>query len=239
MNSELILPKLDLEELQKKADIAAMKGATETINEFYSGYNSPYKKAIEEQLKKHELSSNIALPDIVAIINESLSREIDIIANTAISKTFIPLVQKFLTREEKEINFSDFLKEFIECTNSKDYDDYSVEITRKEKYDWLEILISCKGKEYNLTFHLDWNSKKEVVTKYQLLSLPYSEAKYQPMVKLTVEGGTIELPFTRDILQDDFMSYIARLIMANTKITMDCNHFTEEMFENDDDCHCH
>jgi hypothetical protein len=47
-----ILPVLNTEVLQEKATEFAMKGAIESIKEFYSGYNSPFRKQIEEQLNK-------------------------------------------------------------------------------------------------------------------------------------------------------------------------------------------
>lgn len=238
-NEKKIIPELDMEKLQAKANEYAMQGATESIREFYSGYNSPYRKAIEENLIKQEIGTNFDLPNIIAAINDSLSKEIDAIANAAISKTFIPLVHKFLTREKKEINFSDILKEFIEATDAKEIDDCSVELKHRTEYGWIEVILyGGKEKEYNLTLHSDHNSRKEEVKKYKILSLPYDHSTYKQTMRLSVEGGTLELPFTRDILHDDFVSYIARLIMSGSKITMDCTDFREDMFPEDNECHC-
>lgn len=235
----VIIPQLDMQKLQDEANKFAMQGAVKSIEEFYSGYNSPYRKALEEKLIKTEIGANFDLPNIIAAINDSLSKEIDAIANTAISKTFIPLVHKFLTREKKEINFSDVLKEFIEATDSKDMDDCSVEIVKNDRHDWLDLtLYGCKEKQYRLTLHSDYRSRQEQVKKYQFLSLPNNYNDYKQTMKLSIEGGTLELPFTRDILHDDFVSYIARLIMAGSLITMDCTDFNEDMFPREDECHC-
>ena len=58
-------------------------------------------------------------------------------------------------------------------------------------------------------------------------------------MKLSVENGvTLELPFTKDILKDEFMSYIARLVMSGSLIILDVEDFDDWMFPEDDGCHC-
>ena len=142
------------------------------------------------------------------------------------------MVQKFLTREAKELNFSDILKEFIEITDCE-YDDCSVEVAENKSYGWLDITLSSGEKEYKLTLHKDYEDK----TKYSIHSLPGDYSKGNSTMKLTVDGAELEMPFTRDVLQDNFVSFVARLIIANTKITMDCKEFHENMFPQDE-CHC-
>src|SRR5690606_11147379 len=100
MSTETITPVLDLDFLQKKANEHAMKGAEEAIKEFYSSWNSPYRKAIEQNLINKGVDNNFDIPDIIAVLNQKISNEIDLIANTAISKTFIPFVKEFLIREK-------------------------------------------------------------------------------------------------------------------------------------------
>jgi hypothetical protein len=240
MNKPEILPELNLETLKEKANEFAMKGAIETIKEYYSGYNSPFRKAIEEELTKTRIGFGIDLPDIIALINESLSKEIDLIANTAISKTFVPLVQRFLVREEKEMKFSEILKEFIKNTGSKSNDDCSIEMNKNYSYGWYDIELCANERSYKLTLHEEsrLRSESQEKQKYQFLSLPYDHNKYAPTMKLHVEGGVIlEMPFTKDVLHDDFTSFIARLIIAQTKITIDYQDFSEEMFP-EEECHC-
>lgn len=230
-----MLPTLDMEVLREKVNQAAMKGALASIEEFYTGWNSPFRKEIDNHLKLQELSySALCLPNIIGIINESLTNEIDLIANQAISKSFLPMVQRFLVRENKEINFSSILKEFIEATESK-YDD-SCEVTiKKSVHQWLDINISCEKRSYNMTFHLDYQSEKQGINKYQILRLPdYPDSfnRSNQTMKLCIDGATLEMPFTKDILKDPFTSYIARLIMGCSLITMDVNDFQDDMFTN-------
>lgn len=237
MQTEHILPVLDNDVLKEKANEFAMKGALKSIEEFYTGYNSPYRKAIDEELGKTKIGSGIQLPDIIAIINGAISKEIDTIANTAVSKTFVPLVQRFLTREEKEMGFSEILKKFINCTEPKYPEDCQLELKEDSMFEWLNLRLSCNDKTYVLTLHSDWDTRKGPIKKYICLSLPHDEAKHRETMKLSIDGGTLELPFTRDILQDRFISFIARLVIGKTMVTMDCHDFSDEMFPRDE-CHC-
>ena len=147
-----LIPTIDPEVLQEKVNQAAMKGALSTIEEFYSGYNSPFKKAIKEDLESKEIRHTFELPDIIATINDSLTTEIDRIANIAISKSFVPLVKRFLTRTDDEIKFSDILKQFIESFPNSDRDYFDVSIKRHEKYSWLSITVSSEDKRYDYGF---------------------------------------------------------------------------------------
>jgi hypothetical protein len=233
-----ILPVLSTEVLQEKATEAAMKGAIQSIEEYYTGWNSPYKKMIEEQLSKTEISANLNLPDIVSIINESLSKEIDLIANTAVAKTFIPLVQRFLVREEKEVNFSEILKKFIEVSGAENSYDCEVDI-KESTHGWLDIELTSEDQSYSVTLHQDYKSRNEEVKKYCILSLPSekpSNTYYSQTMKVSLDGVTLEMPFVKDVLQDEFVSYIARLVMGKCLITMDCDSFDEDMFERDECC---
>lgn len=234
-----ILPVIDTAILQEKANEYAMKGAMESMKEFYTGYNSPYRKAIDEQLKKHEIGFPLTLPDIIGVINDSLAKEVDELANAAIAKTYVPLVRQFLLRIPKEIKFSDILKEFVEITD-KDYSSYELSIQEKDpKYGWLSVEVSCDEHSYSFTLHVDHESKKQGKEKYQLLSLPNeytSKDIYGQKMTLSVDGAKLEMPFNRDILKDKFNLYLSRIVLSDSLITMDCQEFERDMFP--ERCHC-
>lgn len=233
-----ILPVLDMETIQAKANEFANKGAIESIKEYYSGYNSPFRKKIEEELKKIEVGTGIQLPDIIALINKSLSAEIDAIANEVVSQSFVPLVKKFLTHADAEMKFSDVLKEIILISEIKDLEDCEIEIT-ESSYKWLDVVIMVKDKEYKVTLHEDWDTRKDEKKKYQFLSLPRADSDYgKKTMKLYLEDKVaLELPFMPDVLKDPFNSFIARLVIGKTKITMDCREFDEDMLP-EHECHC-
>jgi len=227
-----IVPTIDVEKLQQAANEYALKGAIEVIKEYYSGYKSPYKEAIQKQLDEKGVSVHIELPDIIGILNQKLSHEIDKIANTALAKTYIPLVQNMLVREEKEVKFSDILRAFIRETDSEINDGCYVEIEKHEKYSWLSINIGNNDIKYDLTLHLDHNDKKT----YWIGTLPHDfqpSHRYSKMTLTIADNTKLEMPFMPDVLSDKFVSYIAKLIIGECRITMDRNDFEDEMFNKD------
>lgn len=232
-----ILPVLDTEKLQEMANEYAMKGAIKSIEEYYSGYNSPFRKAIDENLAEKGTSIFLELPDVLALINQGLSTEIDKIVNTSIAKTFIPKVTSLLTRAEKEINFSDILKAFIEETDAENPDDCDIEFNSDNAHGWLNIKLTHQRTSYHFTLHLHDKSKNESQKKYWIGSLPYSDGRNDYKMSVIIdEGRKIEMPFTKDILSDKFVSFIARIVLAHSLITIDADYFSEDMFP--ERCHC-
>lgn len=242
-NNLQILPVLDTELLKEKANQAAMSGALKSIEEYYTGYNSPYRKAIEEELKKQEIGSGIELPNIISLINDHLTKSIDEIANTAVAKTFVPLVNRFLTPAPKEVKFSDVLKEFISKYEYEDKDRYDFEcsVSKHREYSWLDVNISCDEEVYKLTLHENHRGrdKQNEPATYRFLSLPYNHgsSKTGQQMRLKVDNVTLELPYTPDVLLDKFISYIAGLIIGSSIITLDTREFEDDMFP--EPCHCH
>lgn len=247
METSIILPVLNTEELQKKANDYAQKGAEEALKEFYTGYSSPYKKAISENLENKGLDHSFNIPDIIGVLNQKFSEEIDLIANTAIAKSFVPMLKEVLTREDAEIKFSDILKKFIEVTNfdrdNDDFEDYTaekIESTESYRSSFFKYKILNGKIGYEIHF---FNSSKSLT----IMSLPcmldnrsgYSSGyESKQTMKVSLDGGaTLEMPFTRGILEDRFISFIARLVIGNNNIVIDVEDFDEDMFPTDE-CHC-
>lgn len=244
-----ILPVIDTDVLQQKANEYAMKGAEEALKEFYTSYNSPYKKAIEENLKNKGLDHSFNIPDIVGVLNEKFSQEIDLIANTAVAKSFVPMVKEFLIREDAEIKFSDILKKFIEVSDfdrdEMDVNDYTVEKIEEDSKSYsssfFQYQISNRKTGYELRFYK--NSESTTI-----MTLPYRQEgsgrfnrgyEVKQTMKVSLDGGaTLEMPFTKGILEDRFISFIARLVIGNNQIIFDVQDFDEDMFPQDE-CHCH
>lgn len=246
---ENLTPTIDLNALQEKANIAAQKGAEEAIKEFYTGYNSPYMAAIKKNLENKSTDVNFEIHDIIGVINEGLSKEVDKIANTAIAKTFMPLVTKMLTRAPKEINLSEVLTKYIELADfdrdDEDFEEYTIEKYSNHEGSSLSetffhIKIESPNRNYDLHFYAKDKSKPNCAELCGLPTEPYSRniGPHTKTMKLSIDGATLEMPFTKDILSDPFMSYCATLVLAQTQIEMDCDDFDESMFPERDHCHC-
>lgn len=239
--------KLDKEELSKKANELAHKAAVDVLENYYTSYNSPFKNKFEEFLKTKSTAFKFDLPDIISLLNEKISLEVDKIANTAIGRTFLPLATKMFTRAEQEIKLSDFLTDFIKTTNYEYNDDISKDdFTFYTELRWpdSEILKDC----YEAT--IEYGSEKYVFSvkivnndkesRYMIIeNLPSITQDHWNTMKVSMaDGSSIKMPFTKDILKDAFTVELARLIMAGTKIHLDVDDFDDEMFPERNHCHC-
>jgi hypothetical protein len=225
--------KINQEQLQVAIDKATLKGAIEVINDYYTGYNSPYKKALREELENKKINTTgIKLPDIIGLINEKLSKEIEIIANNAVAQTFLPMLQDSIFRHEKEVKFSDIVKKLIEEHSIDDGDDWEIELEEHKIHQWITVKIS--GEEnYNFTMHQYKNELEE--SRFKILSIPTKDAKF---VKYTnhEQKTTVELPMLPAFLDDQFNAFIASLIISGSFIELDCEGFEDWMFR--DSCTC-
>lgn len=240
MDNKDILPVLDVKILKEKADEYAMQGAIKTIEDYYTGYDSPFKKHIKEELEKQKIGFGMALPNIIGLINDSLTKEIELIANTAVAKSYIPMVQHFLTQAEKEMKLSDILNAFIDAQLLPSYEDCSCELNTSE-HGWLELNLSYEKNKYNVTLHKVSQSREDKeegkVQKYQLLGLPYDKSSYDRSMEICIgKDQTVKIPFSHQTLQDRFIAFIGTLVIANTIITIDCEGFEREMFG--EECYC-
>lgn len=231
------------------------KGFIEPCLACYDGSDclSSYSESIFKPLNYNTGGSSIDIPDIIGILNTSISQEIDLIANNAISKTFVPLVKRFLTREDAEIKLSDMMEEFISSCefdhDKDDMEDYTIEI-KKDEGSFLYLEMSDGKKTYEIHFMLKSN-RGETPKVYEMYTLPYfraesSTSKFsyrthstEKVMKISLDGGaTLELPFTTGVLEDEFTSYVARLIICKSKIIFDTTEFTSDMFPEREGCHC-
>lgn len=233
-----IHPILDTKKIQEAANEAATKAQIKAIDDFYNRYESPYQKVIQEELKKQDLG-RLELPKIMGLINEGLNHKMTEIANEAVAKSFIPLIDKFFTKAEKEVNFSYILKKIIAVHSIESYSDINCEVVKHDRYDWLDVRISLKSNAaltyenkylYQFTLHTVYKNE----SKFQFLNLPNNYATYPRMMKVSRDGVTFEIPFTPNVLQDEFIAFVAQMLLAQSEITMDVEDFDYEMFENED-----
>lgn len=227
--NKIVEPVLDMEKIQAKANEYALQGAFECIKNYYTGYNSPFKKAIEEHLEKSRTSFCFTMPEVMGVINESLSSQIDIIANEAVAKSYVPLVRSFLTRGEDVVKVSDIVDRFKKHHEYED-DPVEVEMSKDERYGWYNMTLECGDEKCSLTLHED--SKNDQGQQfYSMLGLPFENksGRYNNVMKVSLdEGASMEIPFTCGILHNGFLTYIANLVMFKTKIVIDKTYFDDE-----------
>lgn len=231
---QLETPTIDVEKLQNKANEAAEAAYLKCIQDYYTGYNSPFKKKIEAELSEKSISWTMELPDIVARINEALSNEIDAIANRAVAESYIPYMSEMLTRVDKYIDLSTILKEIVDELKDEDCDEHDFSFKSYEEdseYGWLRCELTTPHCNYEFTLHTGDDGR------YQILSFPYKIDLHHKRSTMTIKRDdvSIEMPFTTDILKDKVMRLFMNLMLSKSQIKMDSEVIREEWFYNDCD----
>lgn len=234
-------PVIDVKKIQEQANKAATDAYLKAVREYYTNYDSPYIKKIKEELGKQEFKWSLTLPDVMSKISESLSKEIDLIANNAIANSFIPLVSNSLTGLEKNLKLSDILKKIIKDLepDRDEFDYFHFAMEEDEKFKWLSCGLTTNENYYEFTLHAVGKEKDQPKT-YQLLSFPSNKYKEGFKSNMTVfkDDLKIEMPFTPGVLEDKVLNIFFRMMISSSIITIDCDGFNEDMLPEDEFCQC-
>jgi len=249
---EIMAFSINLEDFKEEVLEAAKKGAKKEIQEYFTGYGSPFRKKVQESLESIKIEGCITLPNILTEIQKALEEDIQMITSNSIAYTGIRSLNHYLGLEKKQIDFEDMLTEFVN-TNFNEFDDdydssdFSVEIEKKEYRSWYDvILVDGKGKEYSFTLH-EFDKKDTQGNKliyYRLLSYrkykSYKENSTTPFTFTDEKGNKFEF-YSSSILNDKFATYLFSLSIGATEITFD-RYPTSYSFDDitfpGEDCHC-
>ena len=237
--------KLDEQKLQEMAQQYAMQGAEKAIRDFYTGYDSPFMKEVQRELKeKMETNLFFELSQMTAAINQALNDKVSEMANTVVANTFLPMLNRMFSQEKKTVvttqnlyeHFGDAMKEDL----FDDFDPERMELEIKDspgslslsKHLYLYFIYDGDTKfELSLMNNRDPDKDEHGNTLYMITALPgcsqYSMDNYprerQMRIRLK-DGATLEMPFVPDVLRDEFMRYIAGLLLTNTMVTISKYH---------------
>lgn len=239
MPNEITAPILDISALQECANESAMKAARQEINDFYNGFNSPFRKAVREYLEKNTPSISFDLPNLVEEIQKSLISEIENFENTTTIKKCCAEIRKRITRlnleEDGTIKLSSVLKE-MEHEIDTEYGEYiESEVSEPDPtYGWRELELTIhkenEEKTFKVTLHNEntyENGKIVLTDRYIALSLPYSRYDSEK-AKVKINDGPeceIELPIFHGLASNHILMTIARLVMYKTPIIIDCEDY--------------
>jgi hypothetical protein len=249
-NLELKQPILNLDKIQDKVNESAKKAADSVIEEFYTSYNSPYKKALKEHLEQQKGNIHFELPSILEIINKAIQEEINLLANKAIATTYLPMVSDILISTKKEINFSEILKAYVEMINEKEddveIDDFFVEVKQDKEFDWLNIVINySSSEEFTFTLHRKRHKDKEHENNplYNLLSPYHDKGVYKSTtgikkeMEISKDNFSVKIPYENFHYYDNFRKLLVKLLINKTDIKIDSQDFDEDWIERDE-CRC-
>ena len=227
--------------IQKKANEAAEKAVLKEIKEYYTSYNSPFRKKIQEELQKQELSFAFDLPSILGNINEALKTEIQNIQNLAIANTYIPLINDVIRGFGKKITLTKILREIVDKLYDPeihDVDEFQFSYKKSEKYSWLTCNLLTPSNHYEFTLYTVHESEKEEQLLYQILSSPRNiNVPYNKKMNIVKDDVTLELPFDNNILNDEVLNLLFNIAIGKSHIIIDCDDFDEDWFIKDE-CHC-
>lgn len=240
----MIVPSIDMSKVQELANQFAMEGMRQALSEFYTGYNSPFKKAVVEHFNDQVPSYQLDLPGVMAMLNEALSSLCDKIVNQAIATTYIPLVKDLLTRSKDEVKVSEIVKKFIDVyaeSDEWDGDNFKVSLEKDDRFDWYNLKLESVEDEVKLQITLHTADRLHEIDRYQILSMPIEEGygyKFGRMkCTVTSEDGTnatLEMPYGHGILCNGFLRYIAKIVMFNTRIVLDQLDFYDIIYPGED-----
>jgi hypothetical protein len=235
--------KLDEQKLQEMAQQYAMQGAEKAIRDFYTGYDSPFMNAIQRELKeKMETNLFFELSQMTAAINQALNDKVSEMANTVVANTFLPMLNRMFSQEKKTVvttqdlyeHFGDAMKEDLD----DEFDPERMELEIKDSpssysdHKYLYFIYDGDTKfELSLMDNRDPGTDDHGNTLYMITSLPgcsqyradYYPRERQMRIRLK-DGATLEMPFVPDVLRDEFMRYVAGLLLTNTLVTVKSCH---------------
>lgn len=233
---------LDENKLHELAEKYAIEGAEKAIKDYYTRYDSPYVKACTEHLQKMVPSHWFELPDLTAAINKALSEKIERLCDRIVANTYIEAFNRVFSGYEKDVIFSnEIYREYCEYVKDREDDDFEEgELAVKvetSSYGFKYMHFIYNG-ETEFKLHLmEYGHDKEGELLYAITSLPHT-GKYahldgkMPMMRVQLaEGRTCEMPMTTNVLDCEFMAFIAKLLIHNVKVRLSEYHHWENTDE--------
>lgn len=164
-------------------------------------------------------------------------------ANTVVANTFLPMLNRMFSQERKTVvttqdlyeHFGDAMKEDLD----DEFDPENMELLIEQK--GIDTILDhrklrfCYCGETKFSIYLMESSRHlkddNGNTLYMITELPgcsqYRMDNYprerQMRIRLN-EGATLEMPFTPDVLRDEFMRYVAGLLLTNTMVIIKNYH---------------
>lgn len=243
-NKETIqfVPSISNEEIQQAVNESARQGMLKQIEEFFTGYNSPFQEKVKEYLSEQIPGDfRLDIAGCMALINEGLQAQVQEIAHKAIAQSYAPMVQQLLTKRFDQVTFSDIVNAFV---NEYDICNEGLCHAELKQNSWgsEQLKLECEDDDrisYSITFNPVKTSDGEKNNRYEILSMPMPDQSWQewPTVKCCFEREgtkcTMHLPLGNGVLRDSFFRFIANIVVFNIPVFKDRYHFDDITGNND------
>lgn len=236
---KITAPVLDKNIIQKAAQEAATKAALREIEDYYYGFDSPYRKQLREYLQKNAPSARLELPKFAELLSKSLSAEIENIVNKKCVENFAQEIRRAFSHLKEESDGTILLTTLAEDMMTYiDFDDpehdnsFELEV-RNGSYSYLKdvyVTINEDDVEKKYKFTLMSNGSDGT---YSVLSMPYTSNDndlYTANKKITLktEKCTISFPMFSGVSNDHTLLVLARCIMFDARIRIDQDYISKD-----------
>lgn len=236
---KITAPVLDKNIIQKAAQEAATRAALREIEDYYCGFDSPYRKQLREYLEKNAPSTRLELPEFSELLSKSLSAEIENIVNKKCVESFAQEIRIAFSHLKEENDGTILLSTLAEDMMTYiDFDDpeydnsFELEV-RDGSFNKLKdvyVTISEDDVEKKYKFTLMPNSSDGT---YRVLSMPYTSDDndlYTANKKITLktEKCTVSFPMFSGVSNDHTLLVLARCIMFDAQIRIDQDYISKD-----------
>lgn len=236
---KITAPVLDKNIIQKAAQEAATRAALREIEDYYCGFDSPYRKQLREYLEKNAPSTRLELPEFSEMLSKSLSAEIENIVNKKCVESFAQEIRRAFSHLKEESDGTILLSTLAEDMMShidfddSDYDNsFELEV-RDGSFNYFKdvyVTISEDDAEKKYKFTLMSNGSDGT---YRVLSMPYTSNDndlYTANKKITLETEkrTISFPMFSGVSNDHTLLALARCIMFDARIRIDQDYISKD-----------
>ena len=230
---------LDESKLQALAEKYAIEGAEKAIRDYYTRYDSPFVKACEERLMKMAPSYNFDLPDLTAAINRALSAKIETLCDKIVANTYIEAFNRVFvgcSYEKGIAESNDIYRNYAEYVKDREGDDFDSEQlgikVRNSSFGFMYIEFSYDGENEFILSLMENGHDDKGENLYKITSLPHASkwnSGKMPMMSITLkDGARAEMPMSANILDCDFMAFIAKLLLHSVKVRINSYHHWED-----------
>lgn len=230
---------LDENKLQELAEKYAMEGAEKAIRDYYTRYDSPFVKACEKRLMEMAPPYNFDLPDLTAAINRALSAKIETLCDKIVANTYIEAFNRVFvgwSYEKGIAESNDLYRNYAEYVKDREGDDFDSEQlgikVRNSSFGFMYIEFSYEGENEFVLSLMENGYDDKGENLYKITSLPHASkwsSGKMPMMSITLkDGARAEMPMSANILDCDFMAFLAKLLLHNVKVRINSYHHWED-----------
>lgn len=235
---KITAPVLDKNIIQKAAQEAATRAALREIEDYYCGFDSPYRKQLREYLQENAPSTRLELPEFSEMLSKSLSAEIENIVNKKCAESFAQEIRRAFSHLKEESDGTILLSTLAEDMMSHiDFDDseydnsFELEV-RDDSFNMKDVYVTISEDDVEKKYNFTLMSNSSDGT-YRVFAMPYTyddNDLYTADKKITLktENCTVSFPMFSGVSNDHTLLVLARCIMFDAHIRIDQDYISKD-----------